>query len=392
MFAKETLIFPSGGRDNYRIPSMLATNDGTFIALCTDRLDTLADSAPEKTLVMRRKNLGGDWEEIVTLIELEGWSCGLGGAVYDEETDTVFVFGGRTAVTKPEFKAYTPEQMEEMKRKAAEKAEAAGVSPGTCMLISKDSGVTFTEKPLTIAPVEHLHIDGKKYNVTGRISSGSHGVQLRHGEHKGRLLIPTRCNIGKYTDWIGIRECTYNNSVYSDDHGETWKSSDCVQIGTGEGTLYENADGIITYNSRAYFADQKRYLATSTNGGETYGDFRTDDFLIEEKKMGCQASVVRVELDDIKDKSILPEGAEDMTVFCNPRSEIRANMSACVSFDSGKTWSKVKVIDEGKNAYSGLVWNKVTQTFVLLYEKGANNCYSDGVAALEFDLEWLLSE
>ncbi len=390
MFSKETLIFPSGGRNNYRLPSILATNDGTFIAMCADRIDSLSDHAEEKTLTVCTKSANGDWSEVRTLLELEGWSCGLCGGVYDEEEDTVFIFGERMAGTKAEFKSFTPEELAAKRKAAEEKAAALGIKQGYVILMSKDSGKTFTESPVVIGTVEHLHIDGKTYNVRGRVSSGSHGIQLRHGEHKGRLLIPTRCRIGDYTDWIGIRECTYNNSAYSDDHGKTWQSSDCVQVGTGEGTLYENADGSITYNSRAYFADQKRYLATSTNGGETYGDFRTDDFLIEEKKMGCQASVVRVELDDIKDKSILPEGAEDVTVFCNPRSEIRANMSACVSFDSGKTWSKVKVIDEGKNAYSGLVWNKVTQTFVLLYEKGTTNCYSDGVAALEFDLEWLM--
>jgi len=286
MFAKETLIFPSGRRSNYRIPSILATNDGAFIATCTDRKDTLADSAPEKALVMRRKNANGNWEELSELIWIEGWSCGNCGSVYDEETDTVFVFGNKTAVTKPEFKAYTPEQMEEMRRTAAEKAEALGIKPGNYVYISKDSGKTFTEKPLTIEPMEHLHIDGKTYSITGRISSGSHGVQLKHGEHKGRLLVPGRFGIGKYTDWIGIRECTYNTAIYSDDHGETWHTTGSVQVGTGEGTLIENADGSVTYNSRAYFADQKRYLATSTDGGKTWGDFRTDDFLIEEKKMG----------------------------------------------------------------------------------------------------------
>lgn len=392
MYAKETLIFRSGGRSNYRIPSMLATGSGTFLALCTDRKDTLSDAAPEKTLVLCKKRPGEDWGKVETLLELEGWSCGLGGAVYDEEKDTVIIFGDRQAVTSAEFKEYTKEEAENMKRLAKEKAEALGINNGHVRLISTDGGETFTETPHTVTPVEHLHIDGKTYSVTGRVSSGSHGIQLRHGVHKGRLLVPTRTNIWKYNDWIGIRQCTYNNSIWSDDHGETWHTSDCVQVGTGEGTLIENADGTITYNSRAYFADQKRYLATSDDGGETYGNFRCDDFLIEEKRMGCQASFIRVELDDIKDGSILPDGAKDVTVFCNPRSETRSNMCACVSFDSGKTWSRVKVINAGKNAYSALVFNKVTQTFVLLYEKGDKNCYSYGVAALEFDLEWLLSE
>lgn len=392
MFAKESLIFKSGGRNNYRLPSMLVTNSGTFLALTSNRLDSRADHASEKTTVICRKRPGEDWGDAEVLLGLEGWSCGIGGAVYDEETDTVFVFAGRSPETYEEFKKFTDEEIAERKRRAAEKAKALGLTTGTVMLVSRDGGNTFTEEPFVQTSIDHVHIDSKSYSVFGRISSGSHGIQLKHGKHKGRLLIPTRFGIGKYTNWIDIRSCTYNNSVYSDDHGKTWRTSAPVQIGTGEGTLIENADGSITYNSRAYFADQKRYLAASYDGGESYTDFCTDDFLIEEKKMGCQASFIRVELDEIKDKSLLPEGALDVTVFCNPRSDIRANMCACVSFDSGKTWSHVKVINKGRNAYSSMVYNKITQTFVLLYEKGEENCYSDGVAALEFDLEWLLSE
>ena len=89
---------------------------------------------------------------------------------------------------------------------------------------------------------------------------------------------------------------------------------------------------------------------------------------------------------------VLPEGAKDVTVFCNPRAKTRDNMCACVSFDSGNTWSKVKVINPGHAAYSSLEWNPVTQKFCLLYETGEKHPYSDGITAAEFDMEWLLSE
>ena len=32
MYANEKLIFASGGRSNYRIPSMIVTNDGVVLA------------------------------------------------------------------------------------------------------------------------------------------------------------------------------------------------------------------------------------------------------------------------------------------------------------------------------------------------------------------------
>ena len=392
MYAKEKLIFASGGRSNFRIPSMIVTNNGTVLAFCNDRKDTVSDAADVTTLALCRKKPGEDWGDVVEIASNEGWACGIGSAVYDNEIGKAFITGGRSAISRHEFKNYTDEEKKEMERQAAEKAEREGIRRGSFIMESTDNGETWVEKPHHIAPVSQLHWDGKYYNVTGGTHGAAHGIQLRHGEHKGRLLCASRCGIGTYSDWDGLQKVTYNNAVYSDDHGETWQTSNCVQVGTGEGTLIENADGTITYNSRAYFRDQKRYLATSTDGGATFGDFRTDDFLIEEKNIGCNASFIRVELDEIKDKSMLPEGAEDVTVFANPRAETRANMCACVSFDSGKTWKHVKVINPGMNAYSSLVWNPVTQTFVLIYEKGEKNCYSDGIAAIEFDLEWLLSE
>ncbi|MBE6959035.1 MAG: exo-alpha-sialidase [Ruminococcaceae bacterium] len=248
------------------------------------------------------------------------------------------------------------------------------------------------EREHTVAPVEQLHWDGKTYKIGGGTHGAAHGIQLKHGKYKGRLLCASRTGIGSYTDWNGLQKVTYNNAIYSDDHGKTWKTANCVQVGTGEGTLIENADGTLTYNSRAYFKDGKRRIATSTDGGATWGNFRNDDFLEEEAFCGCNASFLRVALEDIKDKSILPEGAKDVTVFCNPRAKTRDNMCACVSFDSGNTWSKVKVINPGHAAYSSLEWNPVTQKFCLLYETGEKHPYSDGITAAEFDMEWLLSE
>ena len=37
MFFQETTIFPSGGESNYRIPSLIVTNNGTVIAFCDYR-------------------------------------------------------------------------------------------------------------------------------------------------------------------------------------------------------------------------------------------------------------------------------------------------------------------------------------------------------------------
>lgn len=392
MFFEDKLIFPTGGRSNYRIPSLVVTNSGKLLAFCNDRKDTVSDGAEVVALVMCKKEADGKWSEVIPMSDYEGWDSGIGSAVYDPSVDKVMVFGGRSASKKHEFVEYTEEQILEMKKKTEEEARKMGFLCGQIIFSSFDEGESWSEAPLVVAPADQLHWDGKVYSVVGNTHGAAHGIQLRHGKCAGRLLCPARTNIGKYKNVAELARCTYNNAIYSDDHGETWSSTSCVQVGTGEGTLIENADGSITYNSRAYFKDGKRYLATSYDGGLTYCDFRDDYYLLEEKNIGCNASFIRVELDEIDDKSMLPEYAEGVTVFCNPKAETRDNMTACVSFDAGKTWSIEKQIYPHHASYSSLVWNKVTQKFCLIHERGTRNAVSDGIAAVEFDLEWLLSK
>lgn len=399
MFYRESLIFASGGRSNYRIPSVIVTKHGTVLAFCNDRKDTLADYADEVSLVLCVKRAGEDWSEVTELAGLAGWACGIGSAVYDDVADRAIIFAGRNPVARKEFGSYTLEEIAEMERRAEEarrRAEVLGIRAGGCRFVSDDDGMSWREEPHTVATVEQTHADGTRAQVGGSTHGSAHGIRLRHGNCAGRLLCPSRTAIGSYQDWDGLRKCVYNNAIYSDDHGVTWQASNCVQLATGEGTLIERADGSILYNSRAYFQDGKRYLATSLDGGATFGDFCTDDFLQEETRIGCNASFLRVELEDIKDRSLLPPGAKDVTVFCNPRAETRRNMTACVSFDSGKTWALTKTIYEGPAAYSSLDYDATVGHFVLLYEKGrggeSKNPYSEGISAVEFDLGWLLGK
>ena len=299
--------------------------------------------------------------------------------------------GTRIPVTTHEFRRLSDEERAQVEHETAERICRTGIAPGDFLLWSADSGQTWQERPLEIEPYLFTREDGAVIPVQGSCHGSAHGITLRHGKHAGRLLMPSRVAVDEYHDFIEIRRASYNNSIYSDDHGLTWKASAPVQAGTGEGTLMEDAGGIITYNSRAYYADQKRYLATSTDGGETYGNFCQDDFLIEEKAIGCNASLLRVERGELEDASLLPEDADAITVFINPRAADRTNLTACVSFDSGRTWAHTKLIHASRCAYSSLAFSKAEQRFMLLYECGETDPYDTGIVFASFDLEWLLS-
>ncbi len=392
MHFSETLIFATAGQSHFRIPSVVVTQSGSVLAFCNDRHDTVHDSAPESDVVCVRKPLGEEWSPVRVLAHVDGWACTIGAAVCDENTQQVFCSGLRIPVARNEFGRYTEEEKKEFERRTAEKVAKAGVPAGDFLLFSQDEGLNWQERALDIQPYLFPCEDGSLLPVRGCCHGSGAGITLRHGEHAGRLLCPSRVATGAYHDMDGLRRHSYNNAIYSDDHGLTWKASAPVQPGTGEGTLMEDGEGHILYNSRAYYEDRKRYLASSADGGETYGDFRTDDFLLDTAYMGCNASLLRVERFDLADAALLPDGADSVTLFVNPRSEDRDHLTACISFDSGRTWAQTRLIHAGRNAYSSLAFSQKEQKFYLLYELGENDPYDQGIMCASFDLEWLLAK
>lgn len=388
----ETLVFPSKGRSHYRIPSVVATREGTVLAFCNDRRDTVNDNAPETDVVFVRKALGQEWSGVQALAHVDGWACTIGAAVYDENTGAAFCSGTRIPVALYEFGRYSEEEKRAFERLTQEKVKAAGVPQGDFLLVSQDDGATWADRVLDIEPYRFALPDGEKIPVRGSCHGSGAGVTLRHGPHAGRLLCPSRFASGEYHDMDGLRIRSFNNAIYSDDHGLTWKASAPVQPGTGEGTLMEDGEGSILYNSRAYYEDRKRYLAASTDGGETYGAFRTDDFLLDTDYMGCNASLLRVERSELADDHFLPKEADSVTLFVNPRSHDRDHLTACVSFDSGRTWAHTRLIHEGRAAYTSLAFSRKEQLFYLLYETGENDPYDRGIMCAAFDLAWLLKK
>ena len=400
MYFSEKIIFESESDSNFRIPTIINTNSGTLLAFCNDRKNTLADHADVTTIAMARKKLGGEWEKPMEISGFRDWAYRIGSAVYDDISGKAILFVQHIPITVNEFGQYTESEKLDIKRRAEEaRRDAAkfGVREGWFTLTSTDDGETWEESPLKLSTGDREKYEAEEFMLSCASTHGSaHGIRLRHGAHAGRLLCPARTFANEYNTWDGLRQCGYNTAIYSDDRGKSWKLSGCVQIATGEGTLIERGDGSVLYNSRAYLKDGKRYLALSNDGGVTFSDAGADRFLREEVRIGCNASFIRVELNDLNDTSPLPEGAQDITIFCNPRADTRRNMSICVSFDGGKSWSFAKTICEGPCAYSSLVFEPISQRFHLIYERGKDagekNPYSAGICSAEFDLEWLMGK
>jgi len=109
---------------------------------------------------------------------------------------------------------------------------------------SRDHGKSWSPVEVVIKPDGEGHMPSMHMNEVG--------ITLRRGEHKGRLLRPTRWYAGKNdrSRWPNH----YTNALYSDDGGRTWQTSAPFPAnGTGEACVAELSDGRIYYNSRRHW-------------------------------------------------------------------------------------------------------------------------------------------
>ena len=215
-----------------------------------------------------------------------------------------------------------------------------------------------------------------------------HGITLRHGTHKGRLLRPARWYAGKNERARWPQH--YTNAIYSDDDGKTWHTSDPFPAqGTGEATVAELADGRIYYNSRRHWAEEgsnprRRWTAWSDDGGATWKDLTICEVLPDgpqDTNYGCMGGLVRL---PIKDRDIL--------VYSNCDSPGgRHHGTVWASFDGGSTWPVKRLVYDGAFAYSSLAAGRPgtsSEGWIYLHFEGGPK---GGSTVARFNLSWLLA-
>ena len=214
-----------------------------------------------------------------------------------------------------------------------------------------------------------------------------HGITLRHGKHKGRLIRPSRY-YGKKNDrseWPNH----YTNAIYSDDGGRTWQTSDPFpENGTGEATIAELSDGRLYYNSRVHWQERpentRRRSAISHDAGQTWKDWQIVDVLPDghqHRSYGCMGGLVR-----------LPVAGKDILVFSNidTANAKRERGTVWASFDGGQTWPVKRLVYEGPSAYSSLTAGRPDTpsegSIYLHFEGGPKG----GSQVARFNLSWLI--
>ena len=242
--------------------------------------------------------------------------------------------------------------------------------PASKMYKSRDNGKTWKLEKVEIGK------DSRGF-LPAPNSACDPGITIKHGPHKGRLLVPSR--VWPHYDRFHESEC-YSNAVYSDDHGKTWIPSAPFPLdATGEAGLVELSDGTIYYNSRTHERAGNRWIAYSDDTGETWRDLHQDDELFDGPPdvYGCKAGLLRLDRDD-----------RDVLLFCSPSPKVagRRNITVWVSFDGGKTWPHHRLVKKGPGNYTWITQGRKgtpSEGFIYLLSG------KDWMA--RFNMAWLLA-
>lgn len=370
---KSQVLFEAGTHDyfTYRIASLVATPKGTLLAFCSARKGRGGDWEPID-IVMRRSVDGGiTWELQKLLVHNDG-------LLSDNATPIIDYLTGEVHLLY--------------------QADYA-----RCYYIkSPDEGITWSD-PVDITRT----IDAFKevYPWVVQAPGPGHGIQLMNG----RLVVPFWLSDGgekyKVSKYRAHRPSIVV-SVYSDDHGLTWKAGG-VAVPDNEVTVIPNetsciqlADGRVLFNSRNESMNYRRLFTHSENGAT---DWSTPVFADAFFEPICFGSMCRY--------SLQPFQSENRILFCNPdsrhdpwvankpstprsaKSRHRTNLTIRMSNDEGLTWPVSKVIDPDIAGYSDIAVTPDGNIHVF-YEggsiEGTQSQYKNThMSVVTFDLEWL---
>ncbi len=347
-----TNVFTSGqgGYHTYRIPSLLVTKQGTLLAFAEGRKNGGGDTGDIDLLLKRSTDSGQSWQPMQTVWDDAANTCGNPCPVLDRDTGTISLLLTWNRGDDHEGQIIA-QQSKDPRR--------------VFVTSSTDDGATWT-KPREITA------DVKPTNWTWYATGPGAGIQMEHGPHRGRLVIPC--------DHIEAGTKRYfSHAIYSDDHGQTWKlGGSTPQDKVNECELVELTGGRLMLNMRNYDRNQKtRQTAISADGGVTWTDQRHAGELIEPI---CQGSIRRHSWPAADRKSVI--------LFSNPGSTAkRERLTIRASYDEGQTWPASRLLDPRPSAYSCLAVLP-DGTIGLLYEAGRKNAYENLVFA-RFNLQWL---
>jgi sialidase-1 len=325
--------------DTYRIPGIATTDKGTLIAVYDIRYDNARDLPGNIDVGMSRSTDGGKtWEPMKIIMDMgaphENNGVGDPSVLFDPVTKKIWVAalwskGNRSiAGSKP---GLTPDET------------------GQFVLVSSDDdGKTWTA-PYSITE----QIKNPAWNIY--FNGPGNGIAMQDG----KLVFPSQ-----YWDEKGM---PHSSIIYSDDHGNSWKSGIGAKANTTESQVVETTPGTLMLNMRDN-RGRFRSVATTTDMGNSWVEHHTSYSALPDPV--CMGGFIKANVQTKK-------GQQEVLFFSNPAtSSGRYNITLKASFDLGETWQLANqlLLDErGTYGYSALT--KIDEhTIGILYE-GVKDLY-----------------
>ncbi len=356
----DVFVAGQGGYHTYRIPALIVTTNHTLLAFCEGRKNSASDTGNIDLLLKRSTDGGKTWSEPQVVWDDGPNTCGNPCPVVDEQTGTIWL-----------LLTHNPGNLGE--RQIRER------KPGAIRTVwvsrSTDDDKTWT------AP-ENITASVKEPDWAWYATGPGVGIQIQHGPHKGRLVIPCDHSFSP-PDHAGMGPTVEGGShvIYSDDHGRTWKLGGTVRPKMNECQVVELSDGAggLLLNMRNTAKANRRAQSISHDGGQTWTAPQFPPQLVEPR---CQASLSRYDWPK--------RDQPGRILFSNPAGPHRTDLTVRVSLDDGRTWPASKILHDGPAAYSCLAVLP-DKSIGCLYECGRTNAY-ERITFARFPLGWLKPE
>lgn len=355
-------VFPanSNGVTRHRIPGMVVTTKGTVLAYCEARINNSSDWG-EIEIHLRRSTDGGKTWDAPRRIAHRGARL---------EGNPRKKSGGEREQT-----VNNPVAIVDRVTGAIEFVYCVNYARAFAMR-STDDGLTWTDPVDITASFEPFrrHYDWKV------IATGpGHGLQLKNG----RLVVPIWLAYGA----VGDHKPSASATIYSDDHGRTWRAGDIAFPNSGdfgdpnETMITTTADGRVLLVARNVSKANRKLVSVSADGATGWSTPRFHEQLWEPI---CMASIVahpsRPGTQLYSAPHTLARDASGREIPAGRGK--RENLSIKLSRDDGKTWPVNRTLEAGPSAYSDLAILPDGRV-LCLYEAG------NDIRLARFDLAWV---